>query len=71
MEQRYLHLVDSKFKASNTMDDDHFMICPKAFYEGLPEQEILAMQQMYKVAFEKARQKTKRHAQGFFDGDGI
>ncbi len=71
MEQHYLHIVDSRYQAPESLNDEHFAICPKTFYAGLTEQERASMQQMYKVAYEKARQKIQHRENGFFDGDGI
>lgn len=71
MEHQYLHLVDGRHQPSGAIDDENFMICPRAFYEGLTEREITAMQQTYKVAYERARQKVMRNESGYIDGDGI
>lgn len=71
VEQQYLHIVDSEYKAHGVMNDEDFAICPREFYAGLTEHEVTAMQQIYKVAYEKARQKIQRKESGFFDGDGI
>lgn len=67
-----LIVLDSRNKGQTEQNtQNQFVICPKAFYAGLTEEEIRSMQQIYRVAFEKARQKVQSRAAGFYNGDGI
>ena len=67
----YLRLVDERNQSENERSEDNFVICPKIFYAGLPENEIAEMQQIYRVAYEKAKQKMTGTHGGFLNGDGI
>jgi hypothetical protein len=67
-----LIVIDSRNKSQTEQDaQEPFVMCPKAFYAGLTEEEIRAMQQIYRVAFEKARQRVQSRTHGFYNGDGI
>lgn len=67
-----LIVLDSNAKIQTEQNQQpQFVMCPKVLYENLAEEEVRAMQQLYKVAFEKARQKTQSRNTGFYNGDGI
>lgn len=55
----------------NNNQDENFIMCPKIFYEGLTEAEIISMQQLYSTAYKKAVEKNKNGYDSFFYGDGI
>jgi hypothetical protein len=51
---------DNEFEPENTnSSSDSFVICPAIFYQDLNREQFLAMQQIYQVAYEKARAKVK------------
>lgn len=64
---RFLKLLNDNVK----QNEDTFSICPKVFYQGLTEEEIRSMQQLYSIAYEKARAKIQNKYDGFYDGGGI
>jgi hypothetical protein len=48
---------------------DSFVICPLIFTEGKTQQELIAMQQLYKKAYEKALKDSNKN--NFDMGAGI
>ncbi|MFT8315339.1 MAG: hypothetical protein ABF633_13995 [Clostridium sp.] len=69
---RFLNILNDSFE--NSKQKENFIICPKAFYSGLTEREISAMQELYSRAYAKALEqvKKKKNKYGdFFNGSGI
>jgi len=51
---------------------DSFVICPLLFTQGKTQQELIAMQQLYKKAYEKALKDFNKNDFNNFDmGSGI
>ena len=51
---------------------DSFVICPLVFTQGKAQQELLAMQQLYTKAYEKALKDSNKNNLNNFDfGAGI
>jgi len=51
---------------------DSFVICPLLFTQGKTQQELIAMQQLYKKAYEKALKDFNKNNLNNFDfGAGI
>lgn len=67
IESKFLRILNNSFKQA----EDAFAICPKVFYQGLSQVEISSMQQLYRIAYEKAKAKTQNSFNGFYNGDGI
>lgn len=71
IEERFLNYLNNSKKNNFQDDESAFITCPKIFYSNLSESELNSMQQLYKAAYEKAREIVKKAHYGFYNGDGI